>query len=245
MTLPDDATKDMIFGGAFHTAILEPEKFKEIYAIQPQFDGHPNSNIHKDQKREWREANATKVPLTKSEMERLAGMQKAVRAHPTISALLYGKGKNELSFTWRDSESNEMCKGRIDRLCRVPANVIDANLKGDCICIIDLKKTSQLHRFDSEVAKYGYHGQLAFYRDGIKQLEQAEITPIIIAVQDDPPFDVIPFTVGDAVEHGAKLYRRLMRTFVIAKKSNKWPGMCPVGTVPIILPKYAEEVGQL
>jgi hypothetical protein len=241
MTLPDDATKDMVFGGAFHTAMLEPKEFSSLYAVMPQFEGHPNSNAHKALKSEWVNANASKIHLTRSEMENLLAMQRAVMEHPTASALLTGKGRNELSIVWRDKPSGELCKGRVDRLTRVRANIIDARATGDAICVVDLKKTSQLHRFDNEVAKYGYHGQSAFYRDGLMELEPVEPIPLIIAIQDEPPYDVVVFNATDAAEDGRKLYRRLMTTLTSCKKNDSWPGLCPFGTLPVILPGYAKE----
>ncbi len=241
MTMPSDSTKDLIFGGAFHAAMLEPDKFAADYATMPRFEGHPNSNAYKAQKQEWIDANRTKVSLTIDEMERIKGMQAAVYAHPTASALVSGKGRNELSIVWRDAATGELCKGRIDRLTRIPAKYIDATATGDVICEVDFKKTAFLHRFDNEVQKYGYHGQRAFYKDGLQTLAPGEVTSIIVAVQDEEPFDVVCFSCADAVEHGRRLYRRLLNTLVSCRKSDRWPGMRPKGTMPIILPKFALE----
>jgi hypothetical protein len=244
MTQPDDATEDMVFGGAFHTAILEPTLFEETYAIMPDFPGHHNSKAYKELKNDWEEANRDKVKLTTDEVRRLRGMQKAVMAHPTANALLTGKGRNELALVWNDMETGELCKGRIDRLVRVDAKVLNANANGSAICIVDLKKTSKLAMFNSEIARYQYHGQAAFYRDGLATINSVNpetITVIIIAIQDEEPYDVVPYLLTDAVEHGTKLYRRLLRTLIGCRRDDRWPGQCPFGTIPAVLPKWATE----
>jgi hypothetical protein len=113
--------------------------------------------------------------------------------------------------------------------------------KGDAIFLVDLKKTAFFHSFDNEVAKYGYHGQLALYQDGLETLTPGHVEPVIIACQDCAPFDVAVFRLGEAIEHGRKLYRRLLSEFINCKKTDRWPGICPVGCLPVVLPRWAEE----
>ncbi len=244
MLIPPDATADQVFGAAFHTAILEPELFASIHATMPEFPGHHNSNAYKALKNEWVEANREKVHLTGDEMRRLAGMQKSVMAHPTTHAILEGKGKNELSLVWVDEETKQTCKGRLDRLTRIEAKYLDATATGNAICIVDFKKTSCIERFQYDIAKWAYHGQAAFYRDGVAAIERINpetITSILVAVQDDEPYDVVPYLLTDAVVHGQRLYRRLLRTYVQCKRQDAWPGICPKGCIPAILPRWSEE----
>lgn len=241
MTVPEESSKYMVFGGAFDAAMLEPDKFNADYVTMPLFPGNKNSNIYKNAVAEWVANNQEKIHLTFEEMGRLRAMQRAAQANPTIAALLNGKGKNQLSIRWHDKPTGEPCKGRIDRLCKVPAKVLDPNAAGDVFCMVDLKTTSFLHRFDNEIAKFGYHGQCAFYQDGLAELEPVESLPLIIAFESDPPFDCAVFNMSDAVTHGRKLYRRLMTTLRDCRAKDRWPGICPHGTIPAVLPKWAQE----
>ncbi len=241
MTTPDESTVDTDFGTAFHAAVLEPEKFEAVWAVMPDFPGHHNSNAYKALVAQWEKDNADKVKLMVDEMRRLKGMQAAIRAHPTTRAILDAKGRNEMSIVWRDKETGELCKGRIDRLCRIPAKVLNPTLGGNAIIEADFKKTRAIHRFDNEVAKFGYHAQRAFYADGLATIEQVELTSMLIAVQDEPPYDVIPMTMSGAIESGRKLYRRCLETLIRCRKSDSWPGICPVGAMECDLPKYAIE----
>lgn len=242
MAIPQDSSEDMIFGGAFHAKILEPLFFEATYAVMPKFPGHHSSTIHKNAKTEWTEANIEKVPLTRDESVRLEGMHKAVLEHPTTAALLTGKGRNEFSVAWNDKESGLLMKARIDRLTRVSAKVIDATLAGNVVCIVDFKKTSKFHQFEREVTKYGYHGQCAMYKDGIETLEPGtDVIPLLAVVQDDEPYDVKVYTMTDAVDHGGRLYRRCLNSLVCGRRENHWPGVCPFGTIPMVIAPWDAE----
>jgi exodeoxyribonuclease VIII len=241
MTLPPDATADMVLGGSLDCAVFDPAEFDHTYIVMPKFDGHPNSNIYKAAKAAWMAENSGRVVLTADEMDATRGMQKALMDHPTAAALLTGRGRNQISIVWTDQKTGELCKGRIDRLARVPANLLDPSATGEVVCLTDLKKTAFLHRFDSEVAKYGYHGQLGFYNDGLYTIDPRPVIPLLIVVEDHPPFDLAIFSMTDAVEHGRRLYRRLLDTLHRCKTSGGWPGICPKGTIPVVLPGYARE----
>jgi hypothetical protein len=183
MTLPDDASDAQALGGAFHSAVLEPALFDTEYAAMPQFDGHPNSNAHKQAKADWIEANREKVAIAPRERAALLAMSQAVRAHPIAAAILRGAGKNELSIVWRDKPTGVLCKGRVDRVCRVKIGVLDgaaANPNDDALCLIDFKTTRAIgiEAFDKEIAKFAYHAQLAMYLDGLNALDPAPLHPL-------------------------------------------------------------------
>src|SRR5437588_855630 len=75
-------------------------------------------------------------------------MQRAAMAHPVAGTLLRAPGRNELSIAWRDRETDELCKGRLDKLTRVAAEVLNPTISGDVVCLVDLKKTARFHDFD-------------------------------------------------------------------------------------------------
>lgn len=228
---PDDASDSQVFGEAFHCAILEPERFSEQYITRPKFDGHPNSNAYKAAKGEWEFNNADKVHLSADEMAELRGMQDAVRSNPIGSAILAGKGRNEMSIVWNDKESGVLMKGRVDRLCRVKIGILDPTSQqpeADAIVMVDFKTTRVIEPrlFNKERAKYGYHAQLALYADGIEAISHAMPLPLIVAVQNAPPFDVVVYQPDDdAIENGRRLYRRLARTRRACAEKKRWPGI--------------------
>lgn len=247
MLAPQDASDTMVFGAAFHSATLEPKAFDEDYAVMPVFTGHPNSNAHKEAKAAWQAANATKVHLSPRDRDELLAMSAAVRAHPKAAAILGSKvGRNELSIRWRDRGSGVLCKGRVDRLCRVPIGVLDRshpNPDAEVICAVDMKTTRSIEEFEREAAKYAYHGQMAFYRDGLMSLNPAALQVIIIAVENHPPFDVLVYRCDeDLLDHGRRLYRRLLTRFIGCEQHKRWPGISD-DVLTLFLPEWAKEPG--
>jgi exodeoxyribonuclease VIII len=243
--LPDDQTAAMEFGTAFHTTILEPEKFGKEYAVMPAFEGHHNSNAYKAQRDKWREDNRGKGELTQAEYGSLGHMRISLMNHPLMSAILNSKGRNEISIVWKDTDTSELCKGRIDRLCRIPAAALDPNAAPGTFVVAmpDFKKCSKgnFYNFDKQVGDYGYHGQQAFYWDGLTTLNPAPVTPLIVAVMDEAPYDVAVYTCMDAAEHGRRLYKRLLNQYIECRKAKSWPGIAPVGTIPVVLRPWNRE----
>jgi hypothetical protein len=243
MLQPSDASDAMRFGEIVHAAVLEPGRLESDYAVMPRFDGHPNSNAHKDAKASWLASNADRVHMTADEMVAIRAMVAATREHPVASRLLDGRGTNELSAVWRIGDS--LCKGRIDRLCFVPAQVLypGTTVKGDVLCLLDLKTTRSVTPFDfqRDVATYAYHGQMAWYHDGVQSLEPHPMSVCIIAVQNRPPYDVLVYRMDDEVlEHGRRLYRRLLAMHLQCLQRRTWPGICPTA-ISVSLPAWARE----
>ncbi|HEX8323956.1 MAG TPA: PD-(D/E)XK nuclease-like domain-containing protein [Tepidisphaeraceae bacterium] len=249
-TTPDEDTDALEFGTAFHTAVLEPEKFAELYVTMPEFPGDYRSKEHKDAKKRWQDENVGKGHLKADRYQELLGMQASLRQHKTAGPLLYDtKGKNELTQVWRDSVSKQLCQGRLDRFCRAPSVLLYPTVtdpKATQIVSIDLKTTASTfiepRDFWREYGKHGYFGQSAFYDDGLQTLRpEISVVHVCIAVEKKPPFDVVVHIVGDdTLAHGRNLYRRLLERRAAALESNKFPGISSL-PVTIQLPDWYSE----
>jgi hypothetical protein len=243
MCRPKDATEAMEFGDAFDCALLQPERFEKEYAVMPEFEGHYNSTIHKQQKQAWRDAHRGCAEVTGADHDRAKAMAREVMAHEVSGAIMRAKGRNQVSIVWKDKSTGELCKGRIDLICRIPAKLLDPNATGTILAMVDLKATAKFHSFDYQASDIGYHGQLAFYQDGLMTLDPTPVTPLIISVQNekDSELDVAVRSCMDAVEHGRRLYRRLLNEFIRCRKTNNWPGIAPTGTIPLVVSPWARE----
>lgn len=245
MLLQREASEAMVLGEALHCAILEPERFAAQYAAEPRFEGHPNSNAYKAQRDAWRSEHATSVLLTWAEYQDVRAMAAAAREHPVAGAVLAARGKNELSITWSGKDGATM-KARLDRVCRVPASLLyptSPDRGGEVICLCDVKTTRAIApvEFERELARFGYHGQLAMYADALTAADPSPFAVAILAVENTPPYDVAVYRVDDEViDHGRKLYRRLLALYQQCQKDGHWPGVAPC-TTGIELPAYARE----
>jgi len=148
---PQIESKALDFGTLIHSLTLEPEKFKDEYAVE-DFEGcelNKNSKAYKEARAKWLESIKDKTIVSKSDYEKALILSE--RARKLIEPL---NGKAEQSFV---ANWNEQIKVK----CR-PDFLTDDGL------LIDLKTTSTDIINDYLLAKTiydrKYHRQLAFYK---------------------------------------------------------------------------------
>lgn len=106
--------------------------------------------------------------------------------------------------------------------------------------ITELKtcSNSEPGQFLRAALRMGYHGQLAWYLDGIGQPEWAAF---IVAVETAPPFAVTVIELTrKTLDEGRKLCRLAMEQLLVCEASNEWPAYCQ-SVVPWDLPDYDGE----
>lgn len=219
---PLATTPAMLFGLAGHTATFEPDKFGTEFAI---WTGDRKAG------KEWEvfkaEAGARKI-IGAEDAARALAVRDAVRAHPAAAAALYGTVP-EYTITWTDPVTGIACKGRCD------AVGMDRRI------VVDLKITQDPtpRAFAQSVAKYEYHGQLAFYGMGLGWGDDSDAQYVLIAVESHPPHDVIVYTLGAAeIWAGERLARAYLRRVAECRAANYWPGYS-ADPVPLGLPAWA------
>jgi hypothetical protein len=188
--MPD--TNALIFGRAFHWAILEPEKFEEKTHI---FTGKVRRGKAWDEFKEEYDKDANCI-LLQNEYDDLKCMQDVIMSNAECQELLYG-GKNEAVSCWEDEDSGVFCKGKADKV------------KKDCV--IDLKTTSsgELHSFKGSAYKYGYNRQSAFYMDGFNKSKF-----IFIVIEKSSPYNLYIYDCSDQfVESGREEYKYLLDVY--------------------------------
>lgn len=222
LTAPREETGFLRIGTTMHAYILEPETFRDRFCV---YEGAVRRG------KEWeafKAANANATILIASEMEAAVGCAKAVLAHPVAAPFLRG-GFKEAVLQWEDAETGTKCKARLD--------IAGARL-------VDLKSAGQIgkRRFASQAASLGYHGQFAYYEDGLRA-NGIEPTgdPVMIVVQSEPPHDVITYRMPPhVIDAGRAEYRALLELLAECEESGVWPGVAPDELVDFELPAWAE-----
>lgn len=236
----DDDTASQRIGDAADAAIFTPDVFESVYVVRPAFNGRPRTNEYKDACRAWEDDNRDKVIVSQAEYDRAVRIRDAVRSNDLANQLLLWDGvkrRTQLSIVWRDRDTGLLCKSRIDTLAIVP----DGPLKG--ACEVDLKSTLDPtpDGFPRQVAKFQYQLQAGMYIEGLEELAPQSRRALIVAVENDEPYDVVvhEFSAG-AIESGRTRFRRLIRLYKQCLDSGRWPGSCEDVNL-LILPKWAEE----
>jgi hypothetical protein len=203
------ATRSMERGTAAHTALLEPDRFFRDYAV-----------FGLDKKRgskEWsafEAANPGKEILKLAEYEEAITVAAAVRADP-IAMRYLENGMPEVALVWTDKETGTQCKGRVDWLDDIGRVIPD--IKG--------ARNIESHAFWRQGAALNYHTQAAFYASGYHAITGHEPTSKIIAVEFEPPHDVVVYNMTEEVlDKGREEYRRLLLKLIGCQDDNRWPG---------------------
>lgn len=190
---------------------------------------------------EWMQNNGHRTVLTHEQFEQLRNMRDAIMAHPAASRLLKAEGEAELSAYWMQPVIDPKTGETIgEQLCRVRPDY----WRKDGI-IVDLKTTEDAseEEFARSIAKWAYHVQDDFYRQGIAQaLRQgggfedfaAPRAFLFIAVEktacvvDGQAKGVAVYSLDDESRAlGQMQWRGDLARYTQCQNSGEWPGYSP------------------
>lgn len=225
MLHPPEPTPALLLGAAVHTAVLQPDLFRQLYARAPEADRRTKAG------REAWEAVEAEHPeatiLRPEEYDLCIAIRDSVYAHPAARKLL--RGQTEVSAVWRDPWHGVLCKGRFD--------VIPDGLG----VIADMKtaRDASPGAFSRTVYANGLYIQGAMYLMGGRALGLDVDLFAIVAVEKEPPYAVAVYNVrGEALAAGEEELGRLLETWARCMETGNWPGY-PDKAVDITLPPWA------
>ena len=231
LTDPPDPTPAMRLGTAFHTALLEPDRFGQTFVVAPKFDRRTKEG--KAQAEAWDTENAGKTALTPEDASKIDGMVTSVRGHIGAARLL-SNGQAEMSGFWSDPETGAACKCRPDFI----SGSID-----DPVGIIDVKTAcdASADGFSRAIASLSYDLQAAYYVDGMKELTGRKLPFFFVVIEKDAPHAVAVYRASEALlETGRSKYRAALELLRWCQEKNSWPGYQPGGEIEEIdLPRWA------
>lgn len=210
----DEPTASMSLGTAAHMAILESRRFSRECVV---FHGIRRGKAWD----EFRDEHSAHLILTERDMEGILAMQQAVFQHPVAGPLVQG-GQPEVSI---------LAPGR---KCRV-----DYLAGGHWV---ELKSTADAdpERFPAHLVRMGWHLQLSWYHDLIRDALGRELPGKLVVVETKAPFDVVVYTLGqDVLEAGRRAYRRALDLLEEAQRTGRWHGYADDCEVPLRLPPWA------
>lgn len=248
--IEEPASKDLDFGRAMHTRLLEPAKFAERHPVAGQchavlqsgeskgqpcsyqaikrFDGHWYCGTHAP---EW--AERPPGTITALQADAIENLAAEIQQHPAVK-LLKAQGGVERSFVWdqpvsyvaqgQERHAVIRMKGRVDKDIPQPKSIPP--------CCVDLKKVRRGKHCDAAFARSieerHYDTQAALYLDGLKAADGIERQFVWLAIEDSWPHDVNCVQADtETLDMGRLKYRRLLALFAVATDTNQWPGAYP------------------
>lgn len=199
-----------------HMALLEPEKYQNTTAV---FDGDKRTKAWK----EFKAANEGKMVIGAKEHIAASRMAQSVRLHPAMIPYFEG-ARFELPVFWLH-RFGVHCKSK-------PDWVTDDAL-------IDPKTTSKAitpRKFGYQCADMFYFAQMAFYHDAMKAVDGRDREVILLAIEQNSPYDVVPYVLStDDLHAGRSKYEAWLGRLIEAQETGYFPGISP-RKVPLDLP---------
>jgi exodeoxyribonuclease VIII len=235
---PKKSTPAMEFGSAFHSLVLEPEKFRDEYIVAQELQKLPKVGLLKNLGRpefdrqkaerakiefindaltqEWLERAEGKIILSLADWQQLTEMRDALRDHEEAWALI-GGAKYEQSYFWQDPGSGLMVKSRPD--------ILHDNI------IVDLKTcvSASPRAYQRSMVDGGYHIQAAMVRDAIRTVEGREVSNFLnLCIEKTYPYAIgIKIISQEALDEGERFYKEKLLEMKCAIENNLFPSYEP------------------
>lgn len=198
-------TEARIFGRAVHAVVLDAASADKEFYFTEEY-----SRATKEGKARWEEdtekANGRTIIRNSQEIYDMAA---SVCRHPGAASLLTG-GNAEVSIFWK--EGIDLCKARLDYL-------------RDGL-VVELKTTTSAAErdFSREIAKFGYHYQLAWYRRAIGKYMPVR-GAAIIAVEKTPPYCVATYYLANEdLDRAESVLMKRLDEFRKCRDEANWSG---------------------
>lgn len=224
-------TPAMRFGTIFHTAILEPNKFKENYLTEPEtvtIDGKTldlNKRIakHRDYLEAWRLDHSDKMILSEKDAENLTGMLLNIGKDKELVSLIE-MGSPECVVTWE-------YRGRA---CKAKADLWIPDSKYGPL-VIDFKKTQDASEsgFTRSIYNYNYGLQSAWYLEGFEASRF-----FFVAVEEKSPNAIGKWDAELWLEHGKLTMDRYIDKLEECERTGLWPWYSGSSFSPIRPPTW-------
>lgn len=211
------ALQALDLGSALHCALLEPTEFEKRFIVAPEFNRRATAGREAESEFLAQAYADGMTPLTHEDAAKLRIMKDSVMAHPVARLIFEAQGHNEASIYWNDTETNELCRIRPDRMPLIPE-------LGPLV--VDVKKVDGLDRFDRHVSDFRYHVQDAMYTDGYRNHfgETPDFLFLIVSSSISAGrygVDVVRLP-EDWKQDGHDLYRRDLQAYAACRQTDDW-----------------------
>lgn len=235
----DKKTQAMILGDATHRLILEPDEFNKEFIVTPNVDRRTKAG--KEAYAEFEKNSADKTILTHEVYADAKAMSEMVLGMKQTGAFLRD-GKAEQSY-FSELEGVKV-KCRPDFYNEKLGLIIDLKTIG---------KDAIVKNFESTLANFNYHMQVAFYSDILRSLGKAVNEFLFIVVESKRPHYVGFYRLDEfSINEGRQRYIKLLEKYKWCVENDNWHGYAKLndsGSLDIVqtvsLPawKQYEEIG--
>ncbi len=207
------------FGTALHTAVLEPQTFKDRYVIEPEAmpDGQEiNRRVkaHRDYLTNWSKTQIEqgKRCVKPSEFDSIVGMLTSAAEHPTVSELM----SKSLGGVYECVATGEMCgmkiKGQADFVVKHP-------YLGKVVVDVKTTQDASPAAFSRAIVNFRYDLQAGFYTHLFGADEF-----IFIVIEKNAPYSIGCYKADPSIiACGQELAERALNRVKECEANDSWP----------------------
>jgi len=181
--------------------------------------------------------DAGKRPIRPHDVDTIAAMAAALRAHPWAANLLNpAAGAPERTLVWQDKESGVWCRAMIDFLRHT--------IVGQRLVLVDYKTADEVDpdTIAKAVANFCYYGQGAWYVDGAEELglsPAGQPAFILIFQRKTAPHLVVCAQLHpDDIGRGHDRNRKARDLYRVCRERDQWPGYADDRVISTQLPTW-------
>ena len=230
-----EPTEALLFGSAFHAALLEPSRFKDFMKVKPKFDRRTNVGKAADAEFDFNLKEGD-IVVKEEWMTQITGMLNAISNHETAAPLLT-TGMREVCLYWEDPKTGILCKARYDFITTdgIP---------------VDIKTTRDAK--PENAWKSVFSDDLLYFLQAGHYSSGAEATGVcmpdsfnFLFIEKEPPYGISVKVMEKADLEVSKFHRdRLVKNYADAKASGIWPCYDPRPTMVSAGDWFAEKYGK-
>lgn len=215
---PEEETKELIEGSAFHKLVLEPETFDKEFIVAPSFDRRTKEG--KLAYNHFCELVVSGITvITQEQYDMICGMRDSVLSNPYAVKLLNGSVEQSMYFV--DDFTGIPCKVRPDVWRKVKDRIVITDLKST--------KSAKPKDFARDLVKFNYDLQAYMYSYGASKVLDVpfeNIDFVFIAVEKKPPYLVNVMQVnGLVMEKGEADFREFIGTYKSCLETGNFYGL--------------------
>ena len=223
---PREPSSAMRLGTIVHGLILEPDTFRDQFAVMPKFD--KRTKVGKQAAEEFEADNAGKIVIDEYTHETATAIATSVLKHPVVAQHMRG-GNAEVSMLW--DQYGVPCKARYDYMT------------GSAVLDVKTCSDASPEGFAKQIAKFQYHVQAAHYSAGFREVVGWDLDRFVfIAVETEAPYAVGVYTLDPrSLQSGRLLMERAAEAYKRAlEHATDMPAIYSPDVVEISVPNWAQ-----
>ena len=208
---PRQKTRALTLGSATHTAILEPEKFKDMYMVLNGVTtrtaaAYKQAIKHRDEE----------LTLTQTEGDQITMMQQQVHSHPLAGKIIEQAAEFELSVFTKDPGTGVNVRIRPD--------IVGGGEFGGYLFDLKTTRDARDEPFSRSIYDYRYHVQAAFYMDMYEHATGEKLNGFkIVCVESAMPHSVVVYELDDiSLSIGRKQYKKDLSLYAECLEKDVW-----------------------